>query len=102
MQKLMSDNSAAGDNNRPAVTIFTTWLCPYCTRAKHLLRRKGVAYQEIDVTLQPQQRATMIERSGGRGSVPQIFIGMRHIGGCDDLFELDRQGRLDELLDPKA
>lgn len=86
----------------PPVTIYTTMLCPYCHRAKHLLKRKGVTYNEIDVTLRPQERAVMRDRAGGRHTVPQIFIGERHVGGCDDLYALDIDGRLDELLDGKV
>jgi glutaredoxin 3 len=80
-----------------SVTIYTTSTCPYCHAAKDLLRRKGVAFDEIDVTGKPAERRAMTERAG-RTSVPQIFIGAQHIGGCDDLYALDRAGRLDPLL----
>ena len=80
------------------VTIYTTATCPYCHSAKELLRRKKVAFTEIDVTGKPAERRAMTERAGGRTSVPQIFIGSHHVGGCDDLYALDGAGRLDPLL----
>jgi glutaredoxin 3 len=82
----------------PDVTIYTTNLCPYCHRAKSLLQMKGVAYTEIDVSYDQAERQRMTMRAGGRRTVPQIFIGQTHIGGSDDLHDLDRQGRLDALL----
>ncbi|RMF09883.1 MAG: glutaredoxin 3 [Alphaproteobacteria bacterium] len=80
------------------VEIYTTMMCPYCYRAKNLLESKGVAYQEIDVGMDPDRRAEMIERAGGRRTVPQIFINGRHVGGSDELASLDAAGKLDELL----
>ena len=80
------------------VTIYTTSICPYCHRAKQLLSRKGVAYHEIDVGRDPDLRDEMMDRAGGRHTVPQIFVGQTHVGGCDDLYALDRAGRLDPLL----
>lgn len=80
------------------ITIYTTRTCPFCHRAKGLLRDKNVQYDEIDVGADPQVRAQMTQRAGGRRTVPQIFIGDRHVGGCDDLFDLERQGKLDGLL----
>jgi glutaredoxin 3 len=80
------------------VTIYTTGLCPYCHRAKELLRAKGVAYAEIDVTGQPRAREDLRIKAGGRTSVPQIWIGATHVGGCDDLHALDNAGKLDPLL----
>lgn len=80
------------------VTIYTTVLCGYCHAAKRLLKEKGVAYNEIDVTYDPTGRAAMMQRAQGRRSVPQIFIGGTHVGGCDDLYELERAGKLDGLL----
>jgi len=80
------------------VTIYTTAWCPYCTAAKNLLREKGVSFQEIDVEKTSGARATMTQRAGGRTSVPQIFIDDTHVGGCDDLYALDRSGGLDPLL----
>ena len=80
------------------VTIYTTGLCPYCHRAKDLLSKKGVAYEEIDVTFQPGKRVDMKVRAGGRHTVPQIFVGETHVGGCDELYSLDCAGKLDPLL----
>ncbi len=82
----------------PSITIYTGLLCSYCIAAKRLLTKKGVAFEEIDVTMNPAKRDEMIERAGGRRTVPQIFIDGRHIGGSDDLYELDRLGELDALL----
>ena len=81
----------------PPVTIYTTSTCPYCHAAKDLLRKKNVAFTEVDVTGKPVERRAMTARAG-RTTVPQIFIGERHVGGCDDLYELDAAGRLDPLL----
>ena len=81
-----------------AVTIYTTAWCPYCSAAKGLLAKKGVAFQEIDVERAAGARAAMVERANGRTSVPQIFVGATHVGGCDDLYALDRAGKLDPLL----
>jgi glutaredoxin 3 len=80
------------------VTIYTTPFCPYCAKAKTLLARKGVAVTEIDVSADAAARAAMRERAQGRNSVPQIFIGKTHVGGCDDIHALDAQGKLDPLL----
>jgi len=80
-----------------AVTIYTTNWCPYCTRAKALLSSKNVGFLEIDVEATPGARDEMMTRSGRR-SVPQIFIGDQHVGGCDDLHEAERSGNLDKLL----
>lgn len=80
------------------VTIYTTSLCPYCHMAKDLLRAKGATFEEIDVNSRAGLRAEMREKAGGRNSVPQIWIGARHVGGCDDLYALDRAGHLDPLL----
>ena len=79
------------------VQIYTTQICPYCHRAKALLREKGVSYDEVDVMATPGARDMMINRTG-RTSVPQIFIGDTHVGGCDDLFALDAKGALDRML----
>jgi len=81
----------------PTITIYSTPVCPYCVRAKKLLEEKGQPYTEIDVS-DADARAKLIELSGGRRTVPQIFIGNRHVGGYDDLAALDRSGELDELL----
>ena len=80
------------------VTIYTTGWCPYCSAAKSLLKEKGIAFTEIDVERTAGARAAMTQRARGRTSVPQIFIGETHVGGCDDLYALDRDGRLDPLL----
>lgn len=85
----------------PKIEIYTTFLCPFCYRAKKLLDQKGVAYEEIDAG-SAQVRAAMRERSGGRNSVPQIFVGERHVGGCDDLYALEAAGELDPLLQGAA
>lgn len=80
------------------VRIYTTPICPYCVRAKALLKKKGAAYEEVDVFMDSDAREEMEQRSNGRCTVPQIFIGDRHVGGCDDLYELERAGALDGLL----
>jgi glutaredoxin 3 len=82
----------------PLVEVYTTPYCPYCLAAKELLRRKGVTFVEISVAGAPERRAEMVKRAGGRFTVPQIFIGPTHVGGCDDLYELDDAGKLDPLL----
>jgi len=80
------------------IEIFTAAFCPYCDRARALLERKGVAFEEFDAPHGSSARKEAMQRSGGRSSVPQIFIDGRHIGGCDDLVALDRSGKLDPLL----
>jgi glutaredoxin 3 len=80
------------------IEVYTGSYCPYCTRAKELLKKKGAAFTEIDVTSDEAGRATMMERSHGRRTIPQIFINDQHIGGCDDLYALDAKGGLDGLL----
>lgn len=80
------------------VEIYTTQICPYCSMAKRLLQKKGVDYVEIDVGRDPSLRETMIQRAKGRRTVPQIFIGGTHVGGCDDLHDLDYSGKLDPML----
>ncbi len=82
---------------QPAITLYVASWCPYCQRAKHLLTQKGLVFSEIDVDADAKIRAQMAERSGRR-SVPQIFIGERHVGGCDDLIALEGSGELDRLL----
>lgn len=79
------------------VEIYTTNWCPYCNMAKALLKRKGVAFKEIDVSDRAERQA-MIQRANGRMTVPQIFIGKTHVGGSDDLHELEHAGKLDALL----
>ncbi len=80
------------------VVIYTRAYCSYCTWAKELLRRKGVVFDEIDVTGRQERRAEMIRRANGEITTPQIFIGSTHVGGCDELYALERAGRLDALL----
>lgn len=74
-------------------------LCPYCTRAKKLLKSKGVAFNEIDLMMEPRRKPEMVEKAGGRTSVPQIFINGEHIGGCDELMALESAGKLDTKLE---
>ena len=80
------------------VTIYTKPYCPYCVRAVGLLEKKGVDFTEIEAAFDPEKKQEMLKRSGGRATFPQIFIGERHVGGCDDLLALDREGALDPLL----
>ena len=80
------------------VTIYTRKLCGFCTAAKRLLDRKGVAYVEHDATFNPALKKEMIQRASGQATFPQIFIGETHVGGCDDLMALDRAGKLDPML----
>lgn len=80
------------------IKIYTTPICPYCVRAKSLLKKKGVAFDEIDVFMDSGARDEMETKSNGRRTVPQIFIGDTHVGGCDDLYALDSAGKLDPLL----
>jgi glutaredoxin 3 len=80
------------------VQIYTTNYCPYCVRAKELLKKKNVSFDEIDLTNNDEGRISLVQRSGGRKTVPQIFIGEHHVGGCDDLYALDASGELDTLL----
>jgi glutaredoxin 3 len=89
-------------NAMQPVTIYTTAWCPYCSAAKSLLKEKGATFQEIDVERVQGARGTMVEKAGGRTSVPQIFIGGTHVGGCDDLYALERAGKLDRLLKDTA
>jgi len=80
------------------VTIYTKPFCPYCIRALTLLEQKGVEFTEIEAAFDPDKRQEMIQRSGGRATFPQIFVGEQHIGGCDDMMALERDGKLDPLL----
>lgn len=84
--------------NARTVEIYTKTFCPYCWRAKHLLDSKGIKYREISVDFGGETRAQMIQRANGRTTVPQVFIGDHHVGGCDDLVALEREGKLDELI----
>lgn len=89
--------ATGGTGDREPVRMYATGWCPYCVAARNLLQRKGVPFEEIDLTSEPSRRAEM-ESLSGRSSVPQIFIGGEHIGGYDDVAALDRSGRLDQLL----
>lgn len=81
------------------VEIYTSPFCGYCHRAKRLLQTRNIPFQEIDVVMDPKRRAEMVQRAGGAQTVPQIFINGRHVGGSDDLADLDRAGQLQALLD---
>lgn len=81
-----------------AVEIYTSPLCGYCHAAKRLLKEKGVSFSEVNVLAQPGRKAEMIKRANGGRTVPQIFVGDTHVGGCDDLYALERAGKLDPLL----
>ncbi|MCA0303472.1 MAG: glutaredoxin 3 [Proteobacteria bacterium] len=80
------------------IVMYSTAFCGYCQRARNLFERKGVEVREIKIDEDPKEREIMLQRSGGRRTVPQIFIGERHVGGFDDLAALDRSGELDKLL----
>lgn len=80
------------------VEIYTSPLCGFCHAAKRLLNEKGVSFQEVDVLSEPTRKAEMIQRANGGRTVPQIFVGETHVGGCDDLYALERAGKLDSLL----
>ncbi len=94
----MADGGAMSE---PRITLYTTDWCPYCERAKALLKRKGLGFREIDVERDPKVREEMVARSGRR-SVPQIFVGDTHVGGCDELLALDRAGALESLVNGGA
>ena len=81
-----------------SVRMYTTPICPYCVRAKSLFKKKGVAVEEVDVMMDMGARQEMEAKTGGARSVPQIFIGDTHVGGCDELYALEREGKLDGLL----
>jgi glutaredoxin 3 len=80
------------------VTVYSKDYCPYCVKAKNLLTRKGVSFNEIDITHDESLQKEMVEKSGGRKTVPQIFINETSVGGCDDLYALDKAGKLDAML----
>ena len=81
-----------------SIVIYTTPLCGFCHAAKRLLTQKGVHFSEIDVSASPELREAMTQRANGRRTVPQIFVDETHVGGCDDLYALERAGRLDAML----
>lgn len=80
------------------VIMYTTPICPYCVRAKRLLNQKHIPFEEIDVARDPELRAAMVKRAGGMMTVPQIFVGETHVGGSDELYALEKAGKLDALL----
>ena len=82
----------------PDIVMYSTGWCPYCERARALLERRGATFREIKVDEDPAERATMLTRSGGRRTVPQIFVGERHVGGFDELYALEKAGELDKLI----
>ena len=82
----------------PSIEIYTSPLCGFCHAAKRLLNDKNASFSEVNVMLSPEKKAEMMQRAGGRHTVPQIFIDGKHIGGCDDLYALERAGKLDPLL----
>ncbi|GLQ88714.1 glutaredoxin 3 [Dyella flagellata] len=86
----------------PKIEVYSTERCPYCVAAKNLLKAKGLAWEEVRVDIDPAQRDSMLERSGGRRTVPQIFINDQHVGGYDDLVAADRSGKLALLLEMAA
>lgn len=87
-------NSAISEST---VTVYSKMTCPFCVRAKHLLEQKGIEYQEIEVSFDRERHQEMMQLSGQR-TVPQIWIGEQHVGGCDDLYHLERQGVLSDML----
>ncbi len=84
------------------IEIYSGGYCPYCARAKALLNKKGAPFTEYDVQADPKQREIMMQRTNNARTIPQIFINNQHIGGCDDLYALDRAGKLDPLLEQPA
>lgn len=86
----------------PKIELYSTAVCPYCVAAKNLLKSKGLQWEEVRVDADPAQRELMLQRSGGRRTVPQIFINDRHVGGYDDLVAAERSGRLGQLLGEAA
>jgi glutaredoxin 3 len=94
----MSESSSPAPSQLPEVIMYSTRVCGYCERARALLERKKVAYREIKIDEDPAHFAIMLQRSAGRRTVPQIFIGERHVGGFMELAQLDRTGELDRLL----
>jgi glutaredoxin 3 len=94
----MTSSTIVTDTEMPRVEIYTGMMCGYCARALRLLDSKEVVYKQIDVSMNSKLRAEMRERAGGRTSVPQIFIDDTHVGGCQELYELEQAGKLDNLL----
>jgi glutaredoxin 3 len=85
-----------------SVLMYCTAACPFCQSAEQLLLKKGARIDKVRIDLEPARRAEMTQKSGGRRTVPQIWIGSRHVGGCDDLYALEREGRLEVLLEGKS
>ena len=85
-------------SSSPEVVMYSTTWCPYCERARALMHRKSIAFHEIKVDENPSERETMMARTGGRRTVPQVFIGDRHVGGFEELYAIDKSGELDSLL----
>lgn len=85
-----------------SIVLYTTMFCPFCSRAKRLLEAKGVSYTEIDVGMDSSKRQEMMDLAGGRHTVPQIFIGERHVGGSDELVALEQAGELDKWIEEAA
>lgn len=86
----------------PRITVYSSMFCPFCHRAKKLLKEKGAQFEEIDVTMNASRKQEMIRHAGGAHTVPQIFVGDTHVGGCDELYALERKGELDGLLGKAA
>ncbi len=84
------------------VVMYSSRFCPFCSAAKRLLAARGVSFEEIDVDFEPERRTEMMARAGGRHTVPQIFVGEHHVGGCDELYALERAGELAPLLEGAA
>lgn len=93
---------AVPEDGMNRIVVYSSPCCPYCFMAKRLLKQKGVEFEEVDVFTDSGRRAEMIQRAGGRRTVPQIFIGDCHVGGCDDLMALEKSGKLDDLLETEA
>ncbi len=94
--------AAVTETDMADVTIYTRQFCGFCTAAKRLLEQKGVPYEEHDATFSANLRQEMVQRAGGRSTFPQIFIGGKHVGGCDELHALERAGKLDQMLQSAA
>lgn len=84
------------------VLIYSSFMCGFCYRAKQLLKKKGVEFEEIDVTVKPARKREMMEKANGKHTVPQIFINDHHVGGCDELYALESAGKLDPMLEQAA
>lgn len=96
------DKNKATDKHQAVIQMYSKGFCPYCVRAKQLFKHKGVEFEEITVGSSQEKYTEMLTRSNGARTVPQIFIGDHHVGGCDELYGLHRQNKLDALLFPRA